>query len=147
VTTNAYPFDNATTITVNWMGGNTTYYSGATSDKDGRTNTAAITGSTGTSAVQLCKNLGCGWYLPAYEELYAMSSGSASTYSNNRDGAGILTGDYHWSSSEIYNNGGRSSTNDTGLQTHAMVVSTGGSLGYNLKDNSSLYDVRCAWRP
>jgi hypothetical protein len=151
VTTNAYPFDNnSTTITVNWMGGNTTYYSGAASDKDGRTNTAAITGSAGTSAVQLCKNLGCGWYLPAYEELQNMSARQHESYPslNGFSGANLLatpTG-YYWSSTEWYRNGGRYNTTDEGHKLNVPIVNTNGHISNVGKGNASYY-VRCAWRP
>jgi hypothetical protein len=148
VTTNAYPFDNnATNTTVVWSGNGETYYSGASgsgSDKNGRVNTAAIS-STGTSAVQLCKDLGTGWYLPAYEELYAMSSGAANSASNNRAGAGILTDDYHWSSTEYYNNGGRLGSWMSSTQVGAVCVTTDGTLAGGTKTN--LRYVRCAWRP
>ncbi|MDR1116580.1 MAG: DUF4988 domain-containing protein [Tannerella sp.] len=60
VTTYAYPFDNNTTSNyVQWSGNGTDHYDGARSDKDGRANTAVIS-SQGTSAVQLCKDLGTG---------------------------------------------------------------------------------------
>jgi hypothetical protein len=147
VTTNAYPFT-STTTTVVWSGNGNTYYSGASgsgSDKNGRVNTEKIS-STGTSAVQICKDLGTGWYLPAYEELYAMSSGGKQLESNNLPGAGILKTGYHWSSTEYYSatTRGRYSTSDTGYQNLAVRVTNTGGLYTNTKSNN-VY-VRCAWR-
>jgi hypothetical protein len=146
VTTNPYPFQTTGVSTVGWSG-NTTFYSNASgpgSDKNGRANTAAIA-STGTSAVQLCKDLGIGWYLPAYEELYAMSNGAALASSNNRQGAGILTVSQHWSSTEVYGNGGRHSSDATTSQGYAVVVNQAGSLSSDSKAVARY--VRCAWRP
>jgi hypothetical protein len=145
VTTNAYPFDDsAASTTVVWSGNGITYYDGARSDKNGRANTASIA-SQGISAVQLCKDLGAGWYLPAYEELYAMSSGSATTYSNNLPGAGILTDGNHWSSTERYNNTGRYSSDNAGTNYIAVGIIITGVLGGGDKRAPDL--VRCAWRP
>jgi hypothetical protein len=138
-----YVTTNAVSSSAQWSGNGTTYYSGASSDKDGRANTAAITGSTGTSAVQLCKNLGTGWYLPAYEELYAMSSGEANTASNNRAGAGILKDNWHWSSTEYTNNGGRVSGSD---QLHAVQVWPNVPLIIRNYYKNNYFSVRCAWR-
>jgi hypothetical protein len=148
VTTNAYPFDNTSINTpINWMGGGTYYYSGARSNKDGRANTAAITGATGESAVQLCKDLGEGWYLPAYEELYAMSAGAAYASSNNLAGANLLATPigYYWSSTELYNNGGRTSGIAPAHQSNAVVVRYSGNMSYPSK-STTYYYVRCAWR-
>jgi hypothetical protein len=147
VTTNAYPFGNTSNTGVVWSGNGSTFYSGASgsgSDKNGRVNTAAIS-STGTTAVQLCKNLGTGWYLPAYEELHAMSSGAANASSNNRAGAGILKDNWHWSSTELYNNGGRASYNDPGYGYRAVIWHANGSGGTGDKAGNA-YLVRCAWR-
>jgi hypothetical protein len=152
VTTNAHPFQNSTPNTAASWSGNAVYYSRATSDKNGRANTAAITGATTGSAVQLCKDLGTGWYLPAYDELYAMSSGAAGTYSNTRTGAGLLTpnGSY-WSSTEWYNHEGRIPQPDiySGLiQAYmeiAMTVNSSGGIGSSHKTEEKRY-VRCAWR-
>jgi hypothetical protein len=149
VTTNAYPFDNSDINTiVNWMGGNTTYYSGAGSNLDGRTNTAAITGATG-GAVKICKDLGEGWYLPAYEELENMSAGaqSATPPLNGHAGANLLAtpSAFYWSSTEYYDNGGRySGTGNTGYQVGAVRVNFDGSLNNSYKTGD--YYVRCAWR-
>ena len=146
VTTNAYPFDNASTnTTVIWSGNSTNYYSGARSDRDGRSNTNAIS-STGTSAMQLCKNLGSGWYLPAYEELENMSAGTSNTPLNGRSGANLLATprNYYWSSTEYYNNGGRMSSSSTVYQSYAVVVHTSGGLSSGNK-TGNLY-VRCAWQ-
>jgi hypothetical protein len=147
VTTNAYPFESTNNTSVVWSGNGNTYYSGANSDKDGRSNTNAIS-STGTSAVQLCKNLGTGWYLPAYEELVNMSAGSNSSYPplNGLSGANLLAtpSNYYWSSTELYNNGGRMSNSDTDYQGGAVRVNTDGSLGSSYK--TLYFYVRCAWR-
>jgi hypothetical protein len=144
----------AVSTSAQWIGNsNQTYFQGASgngSDKDGRKNFNAITAIasnyTANSAVGLCKAVGGGWYLPAYEELYAMSSGSAnSAYSNGRDGAKILTSGYHWSSAEYYSatTRGRISSSDTGYQAYAVVYYTGGLLN-NYKTGN--FYVRCAWR-
>jgi hypothetical protein len=132
---------NAVSSSAPWSGNGNNYYDGARSDKNGRANMAAIS-SQGASAVQLCKDLGAGWYLPAYEELYAMSSGAANAASNNRAGVGILKNNYHWSSTEFYNNGGRKSGS---YQDTAVLVLNTGALGTTRKTDN--YYVRCAWRP
>jgi hypothetical protein len=142
--TDCYVTTNAVSTSAVWSGNGETYYAGARSDKDGRANTAAIA-SQGTSAVQRCKDLGAGWYLPAYEELYAMSSGNAHANSNNRAGAGILKDSYHWSSTEMYNNGGRYRYTSSDFQNRAVRVLNDGSL-INYFKTSDNY-VRCAWRP
>jgi hypothetical protein len=150
VTTNAYPFDNtATNTAVGWSGNGDTYYSGASgsgSDKNGRANTAAIP-SIGTSAVQICKNLGTGWYLPAYEELVNMSAGSYLLL-NGRSGANLLAtpNNYYWSSTECYNNGGRNSNNNTAGKPYAVVVRYDGYLTCTYGTKSGYNYVRCAWR-
>jgi hypothetical protein len=147
VTTNAYPFNSSSDNTdVKWSGNEATYYSGARSDRDGRANTAAIS-STGNSAVQICKNLGTGWYLPAYEELVNMSTGYINSPLNGRSGANLLaTPDlYYWSSTELYNNSGRYSGNSTtDFQVSAVAVNTAGSLANDTKTYG--FHVRCAWR-
>jgi hypothetical protein len=151
VTTNAYSFDDAFTNTgVQWIGNdNRTYFDGARSDKNGRANFTAITSSSvtiaATSAVGLCKALGDGWYLPAYEELYNMRTGTATAYGNQRAGGNVLTDYYHWSSTEYYNNGGREN-NPAGQKDGVVVVNYNGTLGWNFKDRLYFY-VRCAWRP
>jgi hypothetical protein len=146
VTRRPYPFDNIGTNTqVNWMGGSETHY--ATSDINGRANTAAITGSTGTSAVQICKNLGTGWYLPAYEEMVNMSRGTAYTPLNGRSGANVLSSYYLWSSSEDYNEGRYGSVEFELNKRYAVVVA--GSTGDMINTLKSLatYLVHCVWRP
>jgi hypothetical protein len=150
VTTNAYPFNNTSpNNAVTWIGGSTYYHPNATSDKDGRANTDAITDAT-DGAVKICEDLGTGWYLPAYEELVNMSAGTVTGYPplNNLSGAGLLTmpnSSYrYWSSTEHYNNGGRCS-GGSDLQRYVVHVSTGGFPYYGAKDG--YYYVRCAWRP
>jgi hypothetical protein len=142
VTTYAYPFDNPCVDTqVSWMGGDATYYSDACSDKNGRTNTAAITGSKGTSAVQICKNLGAGWYLPAYEELVNMSSGYQYSPLNGLAGADLLSPSWHWSSSEFYHNGGRSTTSQW-YSDRAVLCAPNGYISWVFKTDS--LGTRCA---
>jgi hypothetical protein len=157
VTTYAYPFDNSTTY-VTWMGGSTYYHLDARSDKDGRANTTAITDATG-GAVKICKDLGTGWYLPAYEELVNMSAGegeSSSTFSsltytplNGLAGAKLLTTStgIHWSSTEHYNHEGRYDimpSEDAG-KPNAVRVNPKGTLSNYRKANTAY--VRCVWRP
>jgi hypothetical protein len=142
VTTNAV-------TAVKWISSNNeNYFDGARSDRNGRANFTAITSSSvtiaATGAVGICKSLGPGWYLPAYEELYAMSSGAANTASNNLAGAGIITVNFHWSSTEYYDNGGRYSSNNTGYQIRTVNVSPLGPLSHHLKIAN--LSVRCAWR-
>jgi hypothetical protein len=129
-----------------WSGNGTRYYIGASgsgSDKNGRVNTSAIS-SISSSAVQRCKNLGTGWYLPAYEELVNMSTGTNNDPLNGRPGAGILTGSYHWSSTELYDNRGRRTSTRTQDQGGAILVNTTGGLTNDTKSN--VWGVRCAWR-
>jgi hypothetical protein len=142
VTTNAYPFENTTTTTVPWSGAGTVFFADASSDRNGRDNTADIA-STGTSAVQLCKDLGMGWYLPAYEELVNMSRGVSYSPLNGLSGAGVLTGSYHWSSTEYYENGGRYTSAVTSFQQRAVQVYPDGDMSNALKTNN--YSIRCAW--
>jgi hypothetical protein len=149
VTTNAYPFNNTSTNTsVVWSGNNYTFYSGASgsgSDKNGRVNTAAISSSTTTvNAVQICKNLGTGWYLPAYEELVNMSTGTGETPLNNRTGAGILTVDDIWSSTEFYANGGRTSFWETNGKPYVLGKKKDGANALLYKGGG--FYVHCAWR-
>jgi hypothetical protein len=126
-----------------------THFTGARSDKDGRANCTAITSSTvtiaATSAVGLCKALGTGWYLPAYEELNHMSAGLFTPLLNNRAaGAGILTGGLHWSSTEAYYNTGRFVYASEAMMDRAALIGPN-SADVRLKNES--YYVRCAWRP
>jgi hypothetical protein len=143
VTTYAYQFANASNdATVIWNG--SLSRSNAGSRWDGRANTAVIA-SAGTTAVQLCKNLGTEWYLPAIEELYAMGSGPANANSNNRPGADLLAtpSGYYWSSTEA-----TSAFNRCGGGQNEQVClyyGGGGGVTYGRKDSS--YYVRCAWRP
>jgi hypothetical protein len=153
VTTTVYPFDNPSMYTfVLWSGNNN--YSG-TSDRNGRANTAAIS-STAGSAVRICKDLGTGWYLPAYEELVNMSdANSSSTYPplNGRSGAGILRNytilSWIWTSTEYYGNGGRISTNINNATNQGVAVRAhyDGRLDTTSKISYGNYSMRCAWRP
>lgn len=72
-----------------------------------------------------------------------MSAGTIYLPLNSRAGAGILTSVDHWSSTEYYNNGGRSSYNAS-YQTYAVVVDNNGTLIGSYKTNTRY--VRCAWR-
>jgi hypothetical protein len=143
-----YVTTNAVSKNAQWTGKGNTYYPGASSDRNGRANFTAITASTlnytPASAVGLCKALGDGWYLPAYEELHAMSSGMASGYSNNLPGASILTDGAHWSSTEIYNNSGRYTRPGEDHQVQAVLIFGDGAAMYDFKLVS--YYVQCAWR-
>jgi hypothetical protein len=130
-----------------WSGNGNTHYEGARSDRNGRANTGAIA-STGTSAVQVCKDLGTGWYLPAYEELVNMSAGEGVIIRplNGLAGANLLTAPNlgHWSSTEYYNNGGRETSSTTSDQKSACVGYTQGFADHLTK--SYQLPVRCVWR-
>jgi hypothetical protein len=148
VTTYAYPFDNNTTNTkVVWSGYDETYYEGARSDRNGRANTAAIS-SRGISAVQLCKDLGPGWYLPAYEELVNMSWGIGfiGPPLNDQLGVNLLNPPegYYWSSTEYYLNCCRYYNLDPEYKSTAVIVGDVGDVFFELKYNRQY--VRCAWR-
>jgi hypothetical protein len=123
------------------MSGYTTYYEDARSDKDGRANTAAITTYTASSAVGKCKALGTGWYLPAYEELYNMRTGSSVAYGNLLPGANFLPTGYHWSSTER-DNVGRFSYSSHG---EGVLVYYNGVLKNNGKTGN--FSGWCVWRP
>jgi hypothetical protein len=152
VTTTSYPFTSYRYV-ITWNGNGTTFYPGASgsgSDKNGRANTAAIPSSTSVeNAVQACKDLGAGWYLPAYEELVNMSGGYYTTPLNGRGGARLLVSDMgtFLSSTEGRGNGGRLSydTGDNVEQQYAITVNHDGKLDGIKKDGTLL--ARCAWRP
>jgi hypothetical protein len=153
VTSDAYPFNNSTNSTVVWSGNGNTYYSGARSPYDGRANTVAVSTYTATSAIGICKNLGDGWYLPAYEELVNMSTGGKGgeeyAYSplNGRSGASLLAAldNMYWSSTEFRDNGGRYNNSNAYFETYGVGINYAGIL-VNLLKTTNLY-VRCAWRP
>jgi hypothetical protein len=133
-----------------WIGNsNTTYFPGATSDRNGRANCDAITASpsnyTATSAVGVCKSLGDGWYLPAYEELVNMSDGEAAGRAplNGRAGARMLS-NYSWSSSEVYTNEGRGRIEVPYYSSYAAFVTKEGDISNTQKDNTQ--NIHCAWR-
>jgi hypothetical protein len=131
-----------------WIGGGKDYIEGARSDRNGKANTEAIiaaVGTTGDGAVQLCNSIGRGWYLPAYEEMYTLSSGKANPSSNNLAGAKILTGSAHWTSTEHYANGGRFSTTTTSYQNFAVMIYSYGDFETTTKTGGGR-NVRCAWR-
>jgi hypothetical protein len=135
VTIYAYPFnDNSSDVRIQWSGNGNTYYPGAYYSMDGRRNTAAIS-STGESAVQACKDLGNGWYLPAYEELANMIG--TSCFDNGPSS-------YYWSSTEYYGNDGRFSTNLTIERDDAVRINLSGTL--NDGNKTLIRYVRCAWQ-
>jgi hypothetical protein len=147
VTTNAYPFDNTSTnvsVVMNDYGpGFCSGASGPGSDKNGRVNTAAYP-PLGTSAIQICKDLGDGWYLPAYEELQNMSNGQDVRPLNGRYGANLLAtpnGGY-WSSTEAKGNGGRAVVDYD--DWHGIRVYSEGGFNRIGRDWASW--CRCAWR-
>jgi hypothetical protein len=132
---------------VSLYGGPKDYVAGATSSVDGRANTAAMIAANIAlegSAIKICESLGEGWYLPAYEELFNISSfqfenwWAVTSLLNGRSGAGLLEGnDFFWSSTEYYNNGGRinsttpESTDGTyGSDTHSNCVVRASQNGY-----------------
>jgi hypothetical protein len=137
---NCYVTTNALSTGAVWNGYGSSKTYGAMSTKDGRANFAAITASssnyTAASAIGICKSLGTGWYLPASEELWAMSSNDPSSNSNNLPGAGILTGGtetWHWSSTE---------TTTPGDYYDAMTVRP---KGYSVAfGRTNYYYVHCA---
>jgi hypothetical protein len=141
----------AATSSVLWSGRDYQYYTTAVSDKDGKANTVAVMSGLGSepiptaaSAFGLCAKLNnsSGWFLPAYEELYNMSTHSAATTDGNKlAGAGILKGDWHWASTEFVGNSGRYSGSN---KTLATLVGTNGTLN-NVGKTYAGY-VRCAWR-
>jgi hypothetical protein len=158
VTTNAYPFDDNTTTTgVPWDGiadwSAWTDPQGATSDKDGRANTAAIE-ARGQSAVQICKDLGPGWYLPAYEEMINLSGNTCAwCYSplNGRAGANLLYIDnrtemeFIWSSTVYKGVEGRyQNTAHSPAESVAIYVSHNGNPTFGYKTNEC--PVYCIWR-
>jgi hypothetical protein len=151
VTSNSYPFDDAVTNTrVLWHnGGYNVYYR---SPENGRLNTINIPSLPG-HAVQICKDLGEGWYLPAYEELINMSDFTKGSYlapANGRDGAGILVDDTYsiWSSTQHYNNGGRLTSNADSNMYYVVVIPavSSKSWGYASMQTGELH-VHCAWMP
>jgi hypothetical protein len=150
VTTNVYPFDNNTTNTaVVWSGNGNTFYAGASGSeakKNGRANTAAIV-SQGTSAVQICKNLGNGWYLPAAMELYAMGCNNPSTSSNNLTGACLSQTGENWSSTESRYYWPSGSYCDERWDTTAVTFDfAAADNGCRYKTDSNNFYVRCVWQ-
>jgi hypothetical protein len=138
-----------------WDYSNVSYVSGAVSDKDGQANTTALVAAGNRypdGAVMLCSRIGTGWYLPAYEELYVMGSGSANQNKNGLAGAGLLEEEVdYWSSTEYYNNGGSKSSTDTYYKSYAVTVTTlfnsmSTVTGSRYKGESKNNAVRCAWR-
>jgi hypothetical protein len=143
-----YVTTNAVSNSAQWSG-YTKYYPSSRSDKNGRVYFEVIIADTANytnnSAVGLCKALGTGWYLPAYEELYAMSSGEANSASNDREGAGILEPDEsYWSMTQYYGNGGRYNRGIYEDHWRAVTVSGNGTLAAHEK--LLLKATVCAWR-
>jgi hypothetical protein len=153
VTSHIYPFDGTPYNVTRWSALNdATFFSGASgpgSDKNGRANTAAISATYYYSAVQICKNLGTGWYLPAYEELVNMSRGINHSPLNNRAAFNMLgPEDRCWSSTEYYQNGGRITTDYEEYKNRAVSVFVTSDWGSSLKTSGDSYGVvRCVWRP
>jgi hypothetical protein len=134
--------------------GNTAYNAGARSDRDGRANTEAITPYENDSAIGLCKSLNNnspGWYLPAYEEMVNMGTGTEHTPLNGLGGAGIFsTGDYvhMWSSTEYANNIKPDNTPGryTDMVTDVVTVDSKGRFSHFQK-KSGIAQRTCVWRP
>jgi hypothetical protein len=169
VTTYNYPFEGIdTNEALPWDGiaewGTWTFNENATSDKDGRGNTAAITFSATTpNAVRACKNLGQGWYLPAYEEMLNLASPldeSAIWNGGTLNGlspAGLLKfvqnpnmddGVDFWYHSSTENKGAQGRyTPDAGLGESCRVYLNykGQYLAPGYKTDAML--LRCLWRP
>jgi hypothetical protein len=172
VTATNFPFDTTTAETdVPWSGVDdwgAWINHGATSDKDGRANTAKITSVAG-SAAQICKDLGEGWYLPAYEELYNLSTASpiwgglvGQSPLNGLTAAGLIVapttyaepeGILYWSSTEFGEQEGRldfggSQESITLGAEHSCAVSCSyiGNSPYSYKTNANML-LQCVWRP
>jgi hypothetical protein len=151
VTTYPYPFDGGEAVKVKGNADHTVF--GATSDVDGRANTALITSTA--SAAQTCRNLGTGWYLPAYEEMYNISGGN-STWAgvtgpplNGLSGANLLTGvtDVVLTSTEFLNSLGRYYRDPENLAPNELAITCnkGGDLMYGFKTNN--IQLVCVWQP
>jgi hypothetical protein len=168
VTATNYPFDDPNTATglpwrndpadewMNWVNQD------VKSDKDGRANTAKITSFPG-SAVQTCKDLGEGWYLPAYEELYNMTTATSSTPYGGLYGASPLNGlagaglivyvvenenerRPYWSSTEADNHQGRHTGSQPNYPNGTAITIDDQGLSYCLfKTDAHLF--QCVWRP
>jgi hypothetical protein len=146
VTREAYPFGQAEATPVAWSASTAQLHPGACTDKNGRAATNSII-TTSPSPLHICKDLGEGWYLPAYEELYAMSAGVAHENSNNKPGRNILKQMAHllpedtkyWTTSQCDCNKGRYTP---GWYVQVMVDVEGGFTG---ADPTGY--VHCAWRP
>ena len=96
VTTYAYPFETREP----YVGLNLFDYSltadggfvpvdSAASDKDGRANTDSLVAANSQVALE-CRKLGPNWYLPAFEELINISSGSMNAPLNGKPGLNLL---------------------------------------------------------
>lgn len=169
VTTYNYPFEGIDTNEgLPWDGiadwDAWTFKENATSDEDGCGNTAAITSSATTpNAVQACKDLGPGWYLPAYEEMLNLASPldeSAIWNGGTLNGlspAGLLkfvqapdaadgTDLWYHSSTENKDAQGRY-TPDTGLGESCRVYLNYKSQHLSPGYKTSAMLFRCLWRP
>jgi hypothetical protein len=142
------------TPTAGWSGNGNAYYS-ATSDKDGRANTAKITDAKDGSAIKHCTDLGAGWYLPAYEELFNIGVGAPQwgglmgSPLNGLAGANLLTigDDFYLTSTEFQGQTGRyNGPVAVAGQDDQMVikVSKNGETLNAYKENQP---TRCVWRP
>jgi hypothetical protein len=155
ITSTFYPYDDVSTHTsAKWSGNGDTYYEGAASSVNGRANTAAIP-STAGSIVQRCKDLGAGWYLPAYEEYFNMGQATPDNGNpmennsplNGKEGASLVNDPWavHYSSTEYYNNGGRYTSSDGGDKNKMVLVGPTGSVLPGEKGWDG--NARCAWQP
>jgi hypothetical protein len=112
-----------------WSGNDLTYYPGAVSDRDGATNTAAISNPSSNSAVYKCTSHGQGWYLPAIEELVCMADSLSYVPSpplNGRPPAGLFNDNSnYWSSTEWYGSAGRFGSTSPSRQNLALAVDCG----------------------
>jgi hypothetical protein len=140
-----------------WSGQGLTHYPGATSDKDGRANTAAIADATPKSLVMICKSMGEGWYLPAYEELYNMmcNTDNLNWWINTGSRTGGLNGlsfaclldkdDWYASSSEYYLGAGVATTDDNTTPDAGQGDATNGGKVVQVNKKGGVNAVRKDW--
>jgi hypothetical protein len=145
VTALPFPFAQPTTNQPQtWNGSDCNLYNNSTTTytaKNGRLATAAA--ATTGGAIKLCKDLGSGWYLPAIQELLAMSS--IAVANNRLPGASIIPNDAAcWSSTETNN---YTQDNQSGYNTmeSAYYVRANGTAAFARKTINQL--VLCVWRP
>jgi hypothetical protein len=137
-----------------WSGNGAAYYS-ATSDKDGRANTAKITDAKDGSAVKHCTDLGTGWYLPAYEELFNIGAGTPAwgglmgSPLNGLAGANLLTSpdDFYLTSTEFQGQTGRYNGPVAVPGEDDQMVIKVSKNGETLNAYKQNQPTRCVWRP